>query len=131
MEAAAASANGDRPSRRPFAADRDAHVRVARTPTDGGRCDDAADDDADDVVADTVVNANGGLFGQIEANDDRVGWSRHALAVAAVAAVMIGAVIAFWTIGRLMEPAADRPGRSRRARRECAVRTARRRRRWS
>jgi hypothetical protein len=64
----------------------------------------------DDVVADTVVNANGGLFGQIDADDDRVGWSRHALAVAAVAAVMIGAVIAFWSIGRLMEPAADRAG---------------------
>jgi hypothetical protein len=27
-----------------------------------------------------------------------------------VAAVMIGAVLAFWAIGRLMEPAADRPG---------------------
>jgi hypothetical protein len=65
----------------------------------------------DDVAANTVVNANGGLFGQVEADDDnRVGFSRHVLAVAAVSAVMIGAVLAFWTIGRLMEPAADRPG---------------------
>jgi hypothetical protein len=65
---------------------------------------------ADDVPTDTMVNANGGLFGQIEADDDHVGWPRHVLAVAAVAAVMIGAVIAFWTIGRLMEPASDRAG---------------------
>jgi hypothetical protein len=65
---------------------------------------------AHDVAAETVVNPNGGMFGQVEADDDSVGFSRHALAVAAVAAVMIGAVLAFWTIGRLMEPAADRPG---------------------
>jgi hypothetical protein len=80
--------------------------------TNAANAVDAMDamDAADDVVADTVVNANGGLFGQIEAEDNRVGWSRHALAVAAVAAVMIGAVIAFWSIGRLMEPAADRAG---------------------
>jgi hypothetical protein len=62
----------------------------------------------DDVAADTVVNANGGLFGQVDADENHVGWPRHVLAVAAVAAVMIGAVIAFWTIGRLMEPATDR-----------------------
>jgi hypothetical protein len=65
---------------------------------------------ADDVAAATVVNANGGLFGQVEADDDRGGWSPRALAVAAVAVVMIGAVLAFWTIGRLMEPATNRPG---------------------
>jgi hypothetical protein len=70
---------------------------------------------ADDVAAETVVNANGGLFGQVDADDERVGWPRHVLAVAAVAAVMIGAVIAFWTIGRLMEPAADRAGAVARA----------------
>jgi type II secretory pathway pseudopilin PulG len=67
-------------------------------------------DAADDPAAETVVNANGGLFGHIDADDRHVGWSRHALAVAAVAAVMIGAVIAFWTIGRLMEPTTDRAG---------------------
>jgi hypothetical protein len=68
-------------------------------------------DEAADVAADTLVNANGGMFGQIsEVDDHGGGWSRRALAVAAVAAVMIGAVLAFWTIGRLMEPAADRPG---------------------
>jgi type II secretory pathway pseudopilin PulG len=63
-----------------------------------------------DPAAETVVNANGGLFGQVDADDHHVGWPRHVLAVAAVAAVMIGVVIAFWTIGRVMEPAADRAG---------------------
>jgi hypothetical protein len=81
--------------RRAFAADE--AERVAR-------------DEASDVVADTVVNANGGLFGQIsEVDDHGGGWSRRALAIAAVAAVVIGSLLAFWTIGRLMEPASDRP----------------------
>lgn len=70
----------------------------------------AAADPIDDVMSDTVVNANGGLFGQFEANDDRGGWSRRALIAAPWAAVVIGAVIAFWTIGQLMTPAADRTG---------------------
>ena len=75
---------------------------------------DAVDftDPVDDVMADSdaVENANGGLFGQITAHDDRSEWSRRALAIAPWAAVMLGAVIAFWTIGRLMEPPANRAG---------------------
>lgn len=116
MEAAAAARNGDLPFKTdPFAAnDTSSAALPLERRTLAARDETSAAADAafvaDDVVADTVVNANGGLFGQIDANDDRVGWSRHVLAVAAVAAVMIGAVIAFWTIGRLMEPASDRAG---------------------
>jgi hypothetical protein len=127
VEAAAAARNGDIPFKTdPFAAnDTSSAARpLDRRPlaaldesdeTTTGHADDTRHAAyrplaADDLMAETVVNANGGLFGQIDANDDRVGWPRHVLAVAAVAAVMIGAVIAFWTIGRLMEPAADRAG---------------------
>jgi hypothetical protein len=130
MEAAAAARNGDLPFKAdPFAANdissaaRPLGRRPLAASVENVESDETVTGDADDtrhaahrplavddVLADTVVNANGGLFGQIDADDSRVGWPRHVLAVAAVAAVMIGAVIAFWTIGRLMEPAADRPG---------------------
>lgn len=87
------------------------HADDARDSVHGAR---AANADAavaiDDAAADTVVNANGGLFGQFEANDDRGEWSRRALIAAPWAAILVGAVIAFWTIGQLMEPAADRTG---------------------
>jgi hypothetical protein len=126
MEAATAAQNGAVPfTKDPFAANdvsraarsQERHALAASDEPTAAHTDDArrpapaaATAAADDVMADTVVNANGGLFGQIDEEDNRVGWPRHVLAVAAVAAVMIGAVIAFWTIGRLMDPAADRPG---------------------
>jgi hypothetical protein len=131
MAAATAARNGDVPfktdpfaakdlgsaalpiDRRPLAAS-DEFTTAHAARVDHAAAPTAMDADdifsTDDVAAETVVNANGGLFGQIDADDNRVGWSRHVLAVAAVAAVMISAVIAFWTIGRLMEPAADRAG---------------------
>ncbi len=130
MEVAAAARNGDPPFKTdPFAANdtSSAALPLERRAIGGHTARSAAEADTtapvDDLMADTVVNANGGLFGQIEADDNRVGWSRHVLAVAAVAAVMIGAVIAFWTIGRLMEP--RRIGRARWPRARAPVRTAR------
>jgi hypothetical protein len=94
--------------KRAFAANDSVFAADAADAVDDMRSTPAAP--ADDLAAATVVNANGGLFGQADADNDRGGWSRRALAVAAVAAVMIGAVLAFWAIGRLMEPAANRSG---------------------
>jgi hypothetical protein len=111
MEAAAAARNGDRAFKvDPFAANDVSRAAAPAESRSRAESDESTEssDLADDLVADTVVNANGGLFGQIEADGNRGAWSRRALAIAAVAAVLIGAVIAFWTIGRLMTPAGDR-----------------------
>jgi hypothetical protein len=65
-------------------------------------------DEADAAGAATTVDTRGDLFGQTVANEAEAGgMSRRLVAVAAVAAVMICAVLAVWTIGRVMAPAAD------------------------
>jgi hypothetical protein len=47
------------------------------------------------------------MFATAQQSDRQSRLSGRAIAIAAVAAVMIGAVLAFWTIGRLMSPPAD------------------------
>ena len=54
-----------------------------------------------------AMSGTGNLFGQVETADEAAGLSRRAVAIAAVAAVMIGAVLGVWTIGRLMAPAVE------------------------
>lgn len=76
----------------------ESHAAFARTPLE-----EDIDADTDDASHESGV-AHAGLFAQTAEPPADAGLSRRIAAIAAVAAVVIGAVLASWVIGRVVAP---------------------------